>query len=176
VVDANFAIGDQYDPSDRLLDLFFMRDQYSMKHYLPLYLCKITNPDQSIMTFDEDSKPKRGIRTLGEIAHYVRCIPYQQRDGTADAGIWCSPDFTMTIKVGTEEDHALLMASLMRTCKHEDLAEFSRFAKDQRAKTVTRKDRDKKLLTVEPKPAAEMTSGVENNDLEAGEGKEIDEQ
>jgi hypothetical protein len=47
-----------------------------MKHYLPLYLCKITNPDQSMLGFDEDGKPKRGIRTFGEIAHYVRCIPY----------------------------------------------------------------------------------------------------
>jgi hypothetical protein len=57
----------------------------------------------------------------------------------------------MTIKVGTEEDHALLMASLMRTCKHEDLAEFTKFAKEMKEKTVTSKDKDKELLTIEPK-------------------------
>ena len=49
---------------------------------LPLYLSKITNPDQSILTFDDEGHPVRGLRTFGEIAHYVRCIPYQPHEGT----------------------------------------------------------------------------------------------
>jgi len=55
----------------------------------------------------------------------------------------------MTIKTGSEEDHALLMVSIFRTVKYEDQVEFKKFAKDMKAKTVTKKDRDKELLTVD---------------------------
>jgi hypothetical protein len=97
-------------------------DQYTLRHLLPLFLSKITNPDQSILKFDEDGFPIRGLRTFGEIAHYVRCVPYKQKEnvGNSENQLWCSPDFTMTIKTGTEEDHALLMASIFRTVKYED--------------------------------------------------------
>ena len=54
----------------------------------------------------------------------------------------------MTRKIGTDIDHALLMASIMRTSKHEDLTEYLKFVKDIRKKTRTRKDADKELLTV----------------------------
>lgn len=112
---------------------------------LPLYLSKITNPDQSLLTFDEDGKPVRGLRTFGEIAHYVRCIPYLNED---IGDIWCSPDFIMSRKVGTDIDHALLMASIFRTSKYEDLSEYLKFVKDIRKKTRSRKEADKELLTV----------------------------
>ena len=120
VINVNF--GDNFDTTERLFDQHFVTDQFTHKHLLPLYLCKITNPDQSLLLFDSNGQPKRGLRTFGEIAHYVRCIPYQQREGLlmGDSSLWCSPDFTMTIKVGTEDDHALLMASIFRTVKHED--------------------------------------------------------
>mmetsp|Transcript_35916 Transcript_35916/g.55149 ORF Transcript_35916/g.55149 Transcript_35916/m.55149 type:complete len:316 (-) Transcript_35916:1188-2135(-) len=153
-------------------------DQFTFKHMLPLYLSKITNPDQSILIFDEDSLPKRGIRTFGEIAHYVRCIPYQSRDNfiLSENNLWQSPDFAMTIKVGTEEDHALLMASIFRTCKHEDQLEFNRFAKEQRKKTVTRKDKDKELLsvTIAPTPGTEKPAEEEKESPD-GETKQEEE-
>ena len=55
----------------------------------------------------------------------------------------------MTIKVGTEEDHALLLASIMRTIKFEDKDEFNKHAVEQKKLTVTKKDKDKELLTVQ---------------------------
>lgn len=38
--------------------------------------------------------------------------------------VWCSADFTLKVKSGTEVDHAILMASMFRTCKYEDNKEF----------------------------------------------------
>ena len=171
VIENNFT--EDLDPSERMFDFLFVKDQYTMNHLLPLFLCKITNPDQSVLIFDEDSKPKRGTRTFGEIAHYVRCIPYQNRDGmsASENAIWCSPEFTMSIKVGTEEDHALLMASIMRTCKHEDQLEFNKFAKEMRKKTVTRKDKDKELLTVDV-----GTTKTEGDDAETADGTTKDDE
>ena len=88
------------------------------------------------------------------MAHYIRCIPYQNRDGLTvnDASLWCSPDFCMTIKVGTEEDHALLMASIFRTSKHEELEDYDLFVKSELAKLVPRDAEDRALLTVNPEP------------------------
>ena len=54
----------------------------------------------------------------------------------------------MTIKVGNEDDHALLMASLMRTCKHETLSDFNTWKDVQRLQTTLRKDKDQKFLTI----------------------------
>ena len=76
VLNLNFE-GSAWEPSERLFDQTMITDQYIEKHLLPLYLSKITNPDQSILKFDEDGFPIRGLRTFGEIAHYVRCVPYQ---------------------------------------------------------------------------------------------------
>lgn len=85
----------------------------------------------------------------------------------ADGNLWCSPDFTATIRVGSEEDHALLMASIFRTVKHEDLAEFNKWAKKIRANTTTRKDRDKELLTVElPKNEGEEKEQADGDEEE----------
>lgn len=55
----------------------------------------------------------------------------------------------MTIKVGTEDDHALLLASIFRTIKFEDKDEFKKHAIECKKKTFTKKDKDKDLLTVE---------------------------
>ena len=105
-------------------------DQYNKDHLLPLYLCKVTNQDQSKIEFDEQGNAKRGLRTFGEIAHFVRCIPYKNHELFQSDNLWCSPDFVINIKAGTEEDHALLMASCFRTVKHEDQKEFDEFAKE----------------------------------------------
>ena len=58
----------------------------------------------------------------------------------------------MTIKVGTEEDHALLMASIFRTSKHEELEDYDLFVKSELAKLVPRDAEDRALLTVNPEP------------------------
>lgn len=143
VVGLNFAALDDFDILERLFTNQWNVDQFTHKHLLPLYLCKITNPDQSMLNFDEEMQPVRGIRTFGEIAHYVRCIPYQTRDTSGPEEVWCSPDFTMTIKIGTEEDHALLLASLFRTVKHEDQQEFNKWAKLKKKQKTSKKIKEK---------------------------------
>lgn len=130
-----------------------MTDQYREEHYLPFFLCKVTNPDQSMIKFDEEKKPVRGVRTLAEIAHYVRCIPYQTREGLGanENKLWTSPDFTGIIKVGSEDDHALLMASIFRTCKLETFEKYQEFVKKESDKLVSKNADDEALLNVDEK-------------------------
>ena len=113
-------------------------------------MCKITNPDQSVIKFDADQKPIRGVRTLAEIAHYVRCIPYMSREGLGfnESRLWTSPDFTSTIKVGSDDDHALLMASIFRTCKLETYEKYKEFENTERSKLRSRNHEDEELLKV----------------------------
>ena len=59
--------------------------------------------------------------------------------------MWTSPDFTSSIKIGSEDDHALLMASIFRTCKHEDLNEFNHFVKEEKKKLNMREFLRKKV-------------------------------
>lgn len=92
------------------------------------------------MNFDESGNPIRGVRTLGEIAHFVRCLPYHQRDNFGQQLVWCSPDFILKSKIGNELDHALLMASLFRTSKYEDHKEYLKWVVQQK------KDRKNKKL------------------------------
>jgi hypothetical protein len=128
---------DEYEPEDRLFEqCLTMQDQYNQKHFLPFYLCKITNPDQTMLNFDDEGNAIRGVRTLAEIAHYVRCIPYLGRE-EPQADLWTSPDFTGTIQHGSEDDHALLMASIFRTCKVESYEEYEEFEKAERQKRKT---------------------------------------
>lgn len=90
---------------------------------LPLFLSKITPPDSSIIEFDADGNLKRGIRTLPEVAHFVRCIPYKNHEYP---NVWSSPDFLLTIKIGSIEEHALLMASMFRAVKYESIDDVER--------------------------------------------------
>jgi hypothetical protein len=58
-------------------------------------------------------KPKleRGVRTMKELAHYVRCIPLMEEDFCQE-WVWSPPDVMRTARVGQEADHAILMACL----------------------------------------------------------------
>ena len=64
-------------------------------------------------------------------------------------GLWQSPDFFITLKAGSEEDHALLMASIFRTVKHEDTTDFAKFTKEERKKLVTKNDKNKEFLKLD---------------------------
>jgi len=44
------------------------------------------------------------------------------------------------------------MASVFRTCKHEELEDFNLFVKSELAKLVPRDAEDRALLTVNPEP------------------------
>jgi hypothetical protein len=102
----NFENAPEYMEKRRFLTMF-ANDPYKKKHFLPLFLSKISSPDSSNLKPDpETNKPTRGIRTLAEIAHYVRCIPVIPEERP---NIWANPDFFLTMKKGTSEDHALLM-------------------------------------------------------------------
>jgi hypothetical protein len=69
----------------------------------------------------EDYGLRRGVRTMGEVAHFIRCIPFKVMENNK---IWASPDFLMTIRVGTISEHALLLASMFRTVKFETVKEL----------------------------------------------------
>ena len=53
IVDANFAFAGDISIVDRLFENYNSMDQFNKEHVLPLYLCKVTNQDQSIIKFDE---------------------------------------------------------------------------------------------------------------------------
>jgi hypothetical protein len=144
VLGMNWESGD-YSYDDRLFTSFTAIDQFEHSHLLPTFLSKITNPDQSVIKFNEEGNPIDGIRTFAECAHYTRCIPFCE-ERPNDFMMWCSPDFTVTRKIGTEEDHALLMASLMRTVKYENVQEFNKWAAKAKEETKSKKDDRKKEI------------------------------
>ena len=89
--------------------------------------------------------------------------------------VWTSPDFTLTIKVGTEEDHALLMASLFRTCKYEDMTEFKEWRNDMKKTMKTKKLKEKKRLFDYKLPkVATLFDDSDEEEEEKEEGAGID--
>lgn len=90
-----------------------------------MFLSKITPPDSTYIEFDalENGDLLRGIRTLGEVAHFVRCIPFKNHE---NQNIWSSPDFLLTMRVGSIDEHALLMASMFRAVKYETVEEIEK--------------------------------------------------
>jgi hypothetical protein len=61
----------------------------------------------------------RGIRTFAEVAHFVKCIPFRGSQEYQVDRVWSSPDFVLTMHLGSVEEHALLMASMFRAVKFE---------------------------------------------------------
>jgi len=86
-----------------------------------LFLSKITPPDSNLVEFEDNGSLKRGVRTLGEVAHFVRCIPYKNHEIPK---IWSSPDFLLSMKIGSVEEHALLMASMFRAVKYDSIKDI----------------------------------------------------
>lgn len=109
------------------MDSLLISDQYKQRHWLPLFLSKITPPDSSIVEI-KDQDLVRGVRTLAEVAHFVRCIPFKVHE---DPKIWSSPDFLLNLKIGTIEEHALLMASMFRAVKFETVEDIYKKYKDK---------------------------------------------
>ena len=105
-----------YALDDRRLDHLHSFDQYRQKHLLPFFLSKITPPDSHTLSNDG---MQRGIRTLSEVAHFVRCIPFRAQSDYQLERVWASPDFVLTMRLGTQEEHALVLASMFRGVKYE---------------------------------------------------------
>jgi len=126
-------VSDIYEHSDfssevRKFDVF-APDHCKRKHFLPLYLSSMSPPDQGsieINSYEYEHK----IRTLGEVAHYVRSIPYT----TTQQNFWVSPSTTLAIRKGTAIDHAILMASLFIGCSQETFEDLRKTFKALRAK------------------------------------------
>jgi hypothetical protein len=38
--------------------------------------------------------------------------------------VWASPDFVLTMRLGTIEEHALLLGSMLRGVKYEDMSDL----------------------------------------------------
>lgn len=60
---------------------------------------------------------------MGEVAHFVRCVPFKSHE---NPHIWSSPDFLLTMRIGSIEEHALLMASMFRAVKYESMEDIER--------------------------------------------------
>ena len=59
------------------------------------------------------------MKTYGELAHFVRCIPFfEENRKTSD--IWMSSDFLLTLKKGNIQDHCILLANLFMGAEYED--------------------------------------------------------
>ena len=103
-------------------------------HIYPQFISKIASQDQNILLpmepddvfldqlehydwYKKKSDLARGIRTLKEVAHYIRCI--QIMPDFNDDLVWSTPDIMLTMRQGQVHDHALLMASMFRAVKYE---------------------------------------------------------
>ena len=68
-----------YALEDRRFDQVYYFDQYKQKHILPFFISKITPPDSNSVLQGNNSEfqSQRGIRTMSEVANFVRCIPFR---------------------------------------------------------------------------------------------------
>jgi len=55
----------------------------------------------------EKERQDRRVRTLGDIAHYVRCIPFKTEG--RNSNVWYTPNFIPIMKKGDVVEHALLL-------------------------------------------------------------------
>lgn len=60
------------------------------------------------------------VKTLYELIHFVRNIPFIQ-DSFTSKEIWMSPDFFLRVKKGFAHDHAILAACLFLSCQEEGI-------------------------------------------------------
>lgn len=54
---------------------------------------------------------------MSEVAHFIRCIPFKNYENIK---IWQSPDFLLTLRIGSIDEHVLLMASMFSAIKYEN--------------------------------------------------------
>ena len=122
----------------------------------------------------------RGIRTLGEVAHFVRCIPFKNHEVSM---VWSSPDFLLTMRIGSIDEHALLMASMFRAVKFESIEDIDMQYKH---KKLIATEKSKRLLAgtlgdIEEKSIADDPNAMEfqkdeadnNNNDEKATGKKL---
>lgn len=73
-------------------------DQRRREHFLPLFLATM--------------KPPKLIDDRQKVAHFVSCIPYEEKKNSGGS-MWFSPDFFVMVRKGQSIEHALLHVSLL---------------------------------------------------------------
>jgi len=156
------------------------------------YMSKIASQDQNILLpeekddefleqlekwdwFKKEAQLSRGIRTLREVAHFVRSISLYP--GFEDPETWSTPDVMLTMRQGQEHDHALLMASMFRACKYETHEELmTAFVLEQGKRNKTGGSTVIKILTKAgiSKNMTEVANVVDESAAEDDEESESD--
>lgn len=123
--------------------------------------------------YKKNANLERGIRTLKEVAHFVRSIGITPSFDEKD--IWSSPDVMLTMREGQLHDHALLMASMFRACKYETFEELkTAFVRQQVKRNTTTGSNTIKILA--KAGINQNTTDVQNSVEEsAAEGEDSDE-
>lgn len=73
------------------------------------------------------------MKTYGELAHFVRCIPFFE-ETRKNNDIWMSSDFLLTLKKGNVQDHAILLANLFMGCDNETNQDIENSASNEKKK------------------------------------------
>lgn len=120
------------------------------RHLLPTFISKFASHDTNNLTAQVEEnyllkylqgdssvlEMKKGIRTLTEVAHFVRCIPQLK---TEEANVWTPPPVMLTLRAGQPQDHALLMASMFRSIRYETNQQVQKaFTQEQEQKNIDR--------------------------------------
>jgi hypothetical protein len=139
-----FARYTNYSMKERLF--FFLRpsDQYKNTHLLPYFLSNISLPEKVYSKDDMEKDPNFfdcNLETLDEIAHFCRCFPYNLDDKPE---IWSTPDFTLKVRKGGIDEHAILMASLMMGLRQRESNKRRYYEIYEDLKNRRRKKNDKK--------------------------------
>ena len=121
----NDIVSEIYEYSDISREIrrfvVYAKDHCRREHFICLFLTSMSPPDQG--SIDTTSFPfDHKIRSIGEVAHFIRCIPYL----TAAQSFWISPDTCLAMQKGTVIDHALLMASLFIGSNFESFDELKK--------------------------------------------------
>ena len=124
----------------------FVKDQYGRPHLVSKYVGRYTIEERiyinklyiltyylgfptDLLNIEKEEKKlelKMDLRmkTYGEIAHFVRCIPFFE-ESRKNNEIWMSSDFLLTLKKGNVQDHAILLANLFMGCEFENNEDYT---------------------------------------------------
>ena len=104
------------------------KDQSGEKHFFPSFLSKMSPPDA--LRIEHFKATANKIRTVAEVAHFVRCIPYLKVE---KSDFLLSPNFLLSLGMGDKQDHALLMACMFMGCQFTTTEELSEYLKQEGA-------------------------------------------
>lgn len=108
------------------MKFLFVKDQYGRQHLLSKYLGRYPMEERfpaDLLNVEKEEKKKElqkelRMKTYGELAHFVRCIPFFE-ETRKSSNIWMSSDFLLTLKKGNVQDHCIFLANLFMGCENE---------------------------------------------------------